>query len=274
MKRILCPVDFSETAINAIAYAAKFAKATRASLTLFNVQSLFEVNHIQSMRGKAMAIAAAREELEKLSETTARVFKVSCDAQLQPSNATLSKVIAAQAEDYDLVIMGTSGPDGLYEFFTGSNTYKVIKKCSLPVLLLPADCGYSEINNITYAFDYLHERTLPLKQLNDWMSKYENSRLRVLQIIKGDATAQKEEELKEVQDMLKTIDKSGMNYTFETLYTNNVRESIDSYIYKNEIDLLALCARHHDFIESIFHKSMIKQISAIATYPVFVFHQF
>jgi hypothetical protein len=42
MKKILCPTDFSETAHNAIAYAAKLAKATNCELTLLNVQSMFD----------------------------------------------------------------------------------------------------------------------------------------------------------------------------------------------------------------------------------------
>lgn len=42
MKKILCPTDFSETAQNAIAYAAKLAQTTEAMLVLFNVQSIFD----------------------------------------------------------------------------------------------------------------------------------------------------------------------------------------------------------------------------------------
>ena len=38
MKKILCPVDFSETSQNAIAYAAKLSKATGSMLTLLNIQ--------------------------------------------------------------------------------------------------------------------------------------------------------------------------------------------------------------------------------------------
>ena len=64
MKKILCPTDFSDTAQNAVAYAAKLAQAMHADLTLLNVQSVFDFTPVEVVRGKDITLAGAAERLE------------------------------------------------------------------------------------------------------------------------------------------------------------------------------------------------------------------
>ena len=65
MKKILCPTDFSDTALNGIVYAAKFAHHIGATLTLFNVQSLFNINPLDVVQGKIVRVNTYKELLEK-----------------------------------------------------------------------------------------------------------------------------------------------------------------------------------------------------------------
>jgi nucleotide-binding universal stress UspA family protein len=272
MKRILCPTDFTKTADNAIVYAAKLAHTINAGITLINVQVLTELTLEQAAWGREMNIQAATTRLEELSEEVTKVFKVPCGFEVESSNFELSKVVGSRALGYDLIVMGTQGTHSLANFFWGTHTYQVIRDTFVPVLLVPEETGYSEIKHIAYAFDYKSFNQLPMGQVIK-LGRSLGSEITVLQAVEGTYSHAVEEELKHIQQQVKDFySESESIIHFETIYTDELAIGINSYMVRNKPDLLALCAVHHSFIQRMFHKSLIKTISGIASYPVFVFH--
>ena len=270
MKKILCPTDFSDTAQNAIAYAAKFTKASNAMLTLLNVQA---ANSPAFASEKELLLNAVTERLEELSKEVRQFFKISCEAEIVQSPSLLSETIAQRADDFDLIIMGTHGVASLMEFFTGSNTYHAIRKSRIPVMLIPPDCSFSEIKSVVYAYNYLEERKLPLKQLQQWINALQ-CELTVLQVNEEAISQDAADEMKELQFIITEQWKSeGIEMNFDAIRSSDIAPSIHSYIQRNEKDVLALCTTHRNFILQFFHKSVIKVISEIASYPVMVFHE-
>lgn len=272
MKKILCPTDFSATAHNAIAYAAKLAQATNCELTLLNVQSMFDFSRVEIIRGKETTVAGVAQQLEAQSREITKTFKISCYAEVEPSFRKLSAVIHDSAKGYDLIVMGTDGPDDLYQFFGGSNTYNAIVKSDIPLLLIPAGYTYSEIKTMVYAYDYLRERNLPLARLVPFL-KAVNCRLTVLQVMEEAYSEVAEDDLKELQFIIRNFYGDDLHYEYDTIRSSEVAQSINSYILRNQPDALALCSIHRNLIQNIFHKSIIKDISAVSNYPVLVFHQ-
>jgi len=270
MKKILCPTDFSDAAFNAIAYAAKLAQSTGAELILYNVQSMTEQLVQKTIFGNAITFSKVSEELEEQSREIAQIFKISCYAEVEVSASTLSNSIERKAEGYDLIVIGTDGTDDLYSFFAGSNSYHVIRKSKIPVLVIPVECGYSEIRHIVYAFNYLKEQSLPMEQLAPWVNTL-HSELSVLQVMEEAHSVEMENELKDLQFIISAAH-ADVKLNFDTIRSSEIPQSINSYILRNDIDILALCTHHKNFIENIFHKSVIKNISGLSTYPIFVFH--
>jgi len=262
-------VDFSESSQNEIAYAAKFAKATGSMLTLVNIQP---TSTSFNNPDKKLFIDVVTERLEQLQKEVQQFFKISCIAEVILSGSLLSDAIAQHAADFSLVVMGTGGVKDLMEFFTGSKTYNAIHKSKIPFILVPSDCIYSEIKNIVYAFNYLNQRTLPLKQLLPWI-KYLQCSLTVLQVNEDSVSQDVNEEMKELQSIIsdKWKDES-INIQFDTIKSSEIASGLNSYVLRNESDILALCTVHRNFIQEVFHKSVIKVISGISSYPVLVFH--
>jgi nucleotide-binding universal stress UspA family protein len=272
MKKILCPTDFSETAYNAIAYAAKLAQATNCELTLLNVQSMFDFTPVDLIRGKEMTVAGVAEQLEAQSKEVTKAFKIRCHAEVESSFSKLSSVIHDKAKGHDLIVMGTDGPDDLYQFFSGSNAYNAIIKSEVPVLLIPNGYIYSQIEKMVYSYDYLRERNLPLTRLVPFI-KALNCKLTVLQVLEEAYSKDAEDDLKELQFIIRNFYGDDLHYEYDTIRSSEIAQSINSYILRNQPDALALCSIHRNVIQSIFHNSIIKNISAVSTYPVFVFHQ-
>lgn len=271
MKKILCPTDFSETALNAITYAAKFAQVTNSELIIFNVQSLTEKLIHQAIFSNTFSSSDPSAELEALSREVSISFKISCYAEVESSKDTLAKTIERKASDYDLIIMGTCGDDDLFDFLSGSNTYNVIRKSKTPVLVIPPKCSYGSISQIVYAFDYLKERSLPLDQLIPWVNALK-CELTVLQIMEEAQSEDVDDELKELQSVINELN-SSLKIKFDTLRSAHTSEGLKTYSNKKEIDVLALCTNPKNLMETIFHKSVIKNFSGQSrTYPVLVFH--
>ncbi|MBY0434421.1 MAG: universal stress protein [Cyclobacteriaceae bacterium] len=270
MKKILCPTDFSETADQAIAYAAKLCKKVGAELTLLNVQSILSLPLEEVIKGKYMATATARHRLEDQSYKVMQVFKISCLSEVEPSNKSLSEIIAARAHDFNLIVMGTNGADDYYQFFVGSNSYQVARDASIPVLLVPNSHGYEDISTVVFAFDYEHEQKLPLSQLEKWV-KWLGARTTILQV-KGLYTREAEVNAKAVEQSIKSQTEI-TDIQFDTIYSDDVIDAINNYVVRNKTDMLALCSLSPNLIQTLFHKSVIKKLSSYADYPLFIFHQ-
>jgi nucleotide-binding universal stress UspA family protein len=270
MKKILCPTDFSEAADQAIAYAAKLCKKVGAELTLLNVQSIFSLPPTEVIKGKFLATEPISTRLEDQCYQVMKVFNITCLSEVEPSNGSLSDIIANRAKDFDLIVMGTNGADDYYQFFFGTNSYQVIRQSTVPVLLIPQGCGYQDISAIVFAFDYEHERKLPMAQLTQ-LAKLLNARVTVLQV-KEHYTREAELRSRAIQQSHQ-VHAHTIDVNFDTIYSDEVIDSINSYVLRNNADALALCSMNPSIIQTLFHKSVIKELSATANYPLFIFHE-
>jgi len=267
MKKILCPTDFSKAADNSIGYAAKLAHYTNAVLTLLHVQSLTTFADPETSAG------AVADELAPIMEQrcleVSRVFKISCDFELAVSYSSLTGTIGTAGKDYDLIVMGTNGASDLLQFFYGSNTYRVIRSASTPVLLVPENCMYSEPVTIVFAFDYWRQLDLPLQPLVQFAGLF-NSRITILQIMEESVSEKANQQLIEFQQHARKWFNNARLF-FDTIHTSDLNNSLHQYMLRSGADLLALYEINRPTLEKLFHKSVIKRISALASYPVFVF---
>lgn len=272
MKKILCPTDFSDAAHDAIAYAAKLAKEVGASLTLLHVKSVFDFSLAEITRSKSISTLEVTKRLEEQSQEVSRIFKISCDAEIVSKISKLSSVIHDAAKKYDLVVMGSNGAEDLYQFFSGSNTYNAIVKSETPVLLVPEGYTYSQIKTMVYAYDYLRERSLPLTKLVPFI-KAVGCKLTILQVMEEAYSKEAEDDLHELQFIIRNFYGDDLHYEFDTIRSSEISQSINSYVLRSQPDALALCSVHRNLIQNIFHKSIIKNISALSDYPLFIFHE-
>lgn len=273
MKKILCPTDFSDVSRNAIAYASKLAKVIDASVTLLHVQQTLKGAFALVGRERELVRAEISDLLIELSDEVYRTFKIPCHPELDESPKISSSAIAEKAIGYDLIVMGTNGVEDFYEFFTGTTTYNAIRKSRIPVLFVPASTMYSEIKHIVYAYDYLRERNLQLKQLRPFVELL-NCEVTILEVNEEAVSGKVNEEMTELQFILNQPDKNeGIELQFDTIRSSEISTSINSYMAQTQSDLLVLSTVHRNFIERLFHKSVTKIISGIADYPVLVLHR-
>ena len=141
-RRILCPVDFSESALNAVAYAINMAEEADARLTLLHVVELrhsssqepmaFEVD---TARMRERMVAEARRRLHELVPEQARAY---CTVETCVIEGAAHRVIVRYATEQrcDVVVMGVHGRGALDRMLFGSTTHQVIRAAACPVLIV------------------------------------------------------------------------------------------------------------------------------------------
>jgi len=272
MKKILCPTDFSDVGTNAIAFAAKLAQKAGFHLDLINVQSLAAQTPEEALLGVEINEQMAYDRLEEVSRETSKVFRISCNARVTTSITGISNMIEREASGYELIVMGTHGADSTVDFFFGSRSYHVAKHTSLPVIVVPARCVYADIRKAIFAYDYWRNNTLPHEQIGTVLRSLE-SKLVVLQVQEKSYSERAEMEMKGDQQLIMDAFGNQLPITFDSIHTDHIADALDHYMKEKKADLLILCTQHQSFIDRLFHKSVIKQMSRIATYPLMVVHR-
>jgi nucleotide-binding universal stress UspA family protein len=139
IRRILCPVDFSETSDRALAYAIELGKRFEADVHVVHVYQL----PVYAMPDGALvagpeALAALSTRLQKdlndLAKRTPGIAKTHLLEGVPHSEIDeLAKKISA-----DLIVMGTHGRTGLSRALIGSVAEKVVRTAPVPVLTVHA----------------------------------------------------------------------------------------------------------------------------------------
>jgi nucleotide-binding universal stress UspA family protein len=141
LRRILVPLDFSDTARKALQYAVPFASAFGAEILLMHVLPPYTLPLEQGYLPPDLAVSReeltgwARSELEK-----ACVGDIGARArfQVRVCEGVAWQEIGAVARETntDLIILATRGRTGLKHVLLGSVAERVIRQAPCPVLVV------------------------------------------------------------------------------------------------------------------------------------------
>lgn len=138
IKRILCPIDFSEPSKGAVKHAVASAKWHGAQITLVHVYSaLLPWGPLPGIHGDVPTLPLVKpqdviEELKRFSTS----LRLDGSAELAVREGDPAKEIVRLVEEMpaDLVVMGTHGRGGFERLVLGSVTEKVLRTTRAPVL--------------------------------------------------------------------------------------------------------------------------------------------
>jgi nucleotide-binding universal stress UspA family protein len=139
-KRLLCPLDFSESSLSALRFATSLAKESDAHLTLLHVIDVppddeLLVEQFDAPEFRQFVDDRARRRLEALITADVRVWcqpgtKVAYGKPYQQILET------AASEGSDLIVIGVRGRNPLDLRVFGSTTNQVVRRAPCPVVTL------------------------------------------------------------------------------------------------------------------------------------------
>ena len=161
MKKLLVPTDFSPEAENAVKVAAQLARKHDCEIILLHMlelpfynlagnsppTELPEAVFFMKLAHKKFETLLAKDYLSGLTVHETVDFNEIATGIVETSNK----------HNVDLIVMGSHGPEVVKEIFIGSNTEKVIRTSSTPVLVIKNEHLHFDIKEFVFASDFKND---------------------------------------------------------------------------------------------------------------------
>ncbi|HUR66860.1 MAG TPA: universal stress protein [Chitinophagaceae bacterium] len=261
MHRVIIPVDFSETSLNAARYAAKMLAGKEDALAIL-------YNNYES--DDDLDICINYQESLKKEFLKAGVKKVECEREmggdLIENISRLAHTIRAS-----LIVMGITGKSAVRAAMFGSNTLRLIDENLYPVMIVPPDAKYTGINNVAFASDFKNvENTTPSVLISSVLEMF-NPKLHVVHVNK-DIYVSLPVELQEEKAKMQTMF-SKFNIEFYFITMNDFFEALDHFVRDYKIDVVITVPKHQSNASSIFKSTHTKRLAYHSHIPILAAHE-
>jgi nucleotide-binding universal stress UspA family protein len=141
-RSILCPVDFSEASKRALTYALMLAEESDARLTVLHAievpPELQATASAEEVNVDAVHAEAEAERLRCLRALIPEEAKTYCTVMTTVREGAADRTIlnVAAEQQADLIVMGVQGRGALDRLVFGSNTARVARTATCPVLIV------------------------------------------------------------------------------------------------------------------------------------------
>lgn len=177
MKKILVPCDFSKPAVNAFRLALDIAVQSKGVVYLFHVVELPVVGDPGVMQVVTLDESFFRDARKGIQQQFDKLLAkhgnpdVKTVTSIEFGFFPNMVVSAIEQKGADLVVMGSHGSSGFKEFISGSNAERIVRRATVPVLVVK-DIYKGPIKNIvfpnTLEIDGQEELTKQVKALQSF----------------------------------------------------------------------------------------------------------
>ncbi len=270
MDHILCPVDFSETSLNALEYAVSIAKKHKADLSLLYVFTEEYYNEHLSEGVKDY------EEYEEEFKAKLRVIsdEIKTNA-FDPKPFVISGNFLSSVQQFvttnkvDMVVTGTKGASDLFDKMAGSNTIKMLDHLTIPILAVPKKATFSGLKKVVYATSYKEEDKIAIRELVDFTAPFQSA-ITILHLSRRDNIIEEALLSNFKEELEGFVDCSKISFV-KTTYTERLALSIDSYMMEEQSNILAVLMEKRNLIDRLFHKSVTKELTYLMDFPLLVY---
>jgi len=261
MKKVIIPVDFSETSLNAVRYgAAMFTGKPGTHVILYN---MFE---------KDADGATAGSYLESLRAELIQdgVDDVECVKELGDNLIDCLGRLAYQ-KAATLILMGISEKEEWRQLLLGSNTVKMAEQNICPVMIIPPTSKFTGIKNIALTSDFKDvDATTPVLAIKTVLEIF-NSNLHIVNVDNEHYVSLTEEYLTERAKMQKLFAEFKPEFYF--IGMNDFFEAITQFATDRNIDLIVIIPKNHSFVNSVFSARHTKKLAFHSPVPLLAAHE-
>lgn len=263
MFTILFPTDFSAPAAHALQYAVALAEKITAKVVLFHAVPvpLQDPNTFF----KPAEIYSKDESQTKLEALKAQVAaRVPCDTVLKVGYSVTELTDYMEENFVDIVMLGTRGAGNTPDTLVGSTTDGLIQKTKRPVLVIPAGASFVPPGRIVLAADLKETNRTSLDSLIA-LARLFKAEVLVVNVTSdaGELPEKKAVEALKLEEYLDEIPAS-----MHVVVDDEVTEAIEDFALANNAQMLAVVARKHVFIGSLFHDSVTRKLTLHTDLPL------
>ncbi|MTG96610.1 MULTISPECIES: universal stress protein [Myroides] len=276
MKKILFPTDYSETANNAFKYALQLADQKDAELYVLHVYDPPVISgHISPHLVDNVIKKNEFEKLEQLHANSPILINLRSELNLDhvevffkvKEGLLIPEILnAIEEHEIDFVVMGTDGRNAsFHKKLLGTNTLNTISKVTVPVLSVPKEATFKQLNNIIFTSLFNEEEQDTLDEL---VQAAENlgAKIKCVHIKQKNCTS-----CDEVYEKWKKRYEN-RPISFHIFTSDNTDKAILEFIQSEQpVDMVATIQRNKSFFESILQKSTTQHLAKHLKTPFFVY---
>lgn len=273
MNSILVPVDFSEHAEHALEVAANFARKTDAQILVLHMLGLSE-SYLTKDERQEMAEAHYYMKLAKkrfdnfLNKPYLKGLKILQMVQNYKIFSEINHV--AKENNVDLIVMGSHGSGGINELFVGSNTEKVVRTSSIPVLVVKVRRPDFNPAKVIFATDFKLESVRAYKEIRKILMQWDSEIHLVHVNLPNEMFRSSSEKQKAARLFLEAAHGENIPADLQIHYISDY--SIETGIYylaeKIQADLIALTTHGRSGLMHFFKGSVGEDMANHAKIPV------
>jgi nucleotide-binding universal stress UspA family protein len=273
LKKILVPLDFSETSLLALDHAGTMAGLLKCELLLIHILhqkwapfswDLPEVPggtiHLQGQK--------ALKQLEELAKRMREKHAVNAQCLCLTGHVAQTIVSTADSNNVDLIVMGTQGTStGLEEIFIGSNAYRVVNQSNCPVISVQNNSAKRSFENILLPID---DSFYSLQKVNYavMLARHYGSSVNLL----GLNGTENEGEIRKLKQRLSQVEKHLQHHRIK--YETRIRTGANyaklsmSAAYESNSDLIIIMTEWEEDITGLFIGPFARQVVNHSRIPV------
>jgi nucleotide-binding universal stress UspA family protein len=275
MKKILCPVDFSEVSYRGVNFANELIKVTGGTLILMN---LYHITPIEP--GTASYLSSdiitesedmARKGLQDIINGLSKGDNVVYEYVVKYGIPEDEVPHFARVENVDLIVMGTEGAEGLKKIFVGSVTATVVEESGCPVLVVPANVEYRPIKQIVYATDLKGDESDGISFVIN-LAQVFDAKISFFSIQKTHNYKEEQEFIKYAMENI-LFRHSYPNMSFDLNEGEDIESGINAYAKSKNADILVMATQERGFLKKLFTRSQTKEIVYNPQLPILAVHK-
>jgi nucleotide-binding universal stress UspA family protein len=261
MTTIIVPTDFSQVADNAARYTAQMIKGLRDVNFI-----LLHVYHSASERDAAGVL------MERLKDELETKNGIIVETRLEESGDFIDALERqTRHSGAQLVVMGITGKSRLEQVMLGSNTLKMVERNICPVLIVPATAQFFDVKNVCLLSDFKDvQQSIPDVPIKNVLQLLKAS-LHIVNVNSEIYVSLTEEYMAERERFLEMFKEHKPEFYF--IGTNDLHETVQTFVHDKNIDLLITIPRNHSFFGSLFKTSNTKRLVFESTVPILAAHE-
>jgi nucleotide-binding universal stress UspA family protein len=274
---ILCPIDFSECALNALEYAAKIGEKYKAKLIVFHVLNKQDYQQIAPLdldgnfqkdfveqKLKSLQDAVLNESLPKGLQ--------SCEVVLSEGAIVQSTIAYSQKINANLIVVGTEGMNEFREQVFGSRSSKMVMQTDRDILVVPRKAFFKRPRKLVFASDYVEEDKVAIQKVVEF-AKFFDSEIDIVHVSSRTRLIDKALHKTMVEEIKPSVPYDLVNYVLKS-FRDDLALGLENYLQLAKGDMLVTLSKKKDFFDQLFSKNLSRKMSYFITKPLWVIKSF
>lgn len=276
--KILVPIDFSNAADNALAFAFRLADKINATVEVLHVTT----PDSPPLDYPSFVMIAVEEKIrlsrQSMNKTLKRVRKdvstlldsfpdVQTDIEVGVPSTKIVDI--ALRDQVNFIVMGMQGKNSRWDRMFGSTTVSVLKYSPCPVFVIPERAKFREEMVVGYATDFLDADPFEIWKASKLL---QNVQSKMIAIHLNDQAKYSIGKIEEMENFF-AENAPSIDIKFYSILSKDMGNDLNSFVDLHNINLMVMYKPKRNFFERIFYKSFTKEMTLSTEVPLLIFKE-